>query len=120
MTRQQVKPLLDAVEYDLNFVWNEATKDPPMPDVAGMLIAIFELTGILLVSCILGGVPFCRIVGSICGAGSTGSMVPRPRSPSSTWASIKPRFLVNLERFPHPGGRGRNSVANLDDCYIGP
>ncbi|MCO5350188.1 MAG: hypothetical protein M9913_04665 [Bryobacteraceae bacterium] len=54
----QVQPLLDAVEYDLNFVWNEATKDPPMPDVAGMLIAIFELTGILLVSCILGGVLF--------------------------------------------------------------
>ncbi len=53
-----VQPLLEAVEYDLNFVWNEATKDPPMPNVGGMLVAIFELTGILLVSCIVGGIFF--------------------------------------------------------------
>jgi hypothetical protein len=57
----QVQPLLDSVEYDLNFVWNEATKDPPMPDVAGMLIAIFELTGLLLLACILGGVGFSAL-----------------------------------------------------------
>ncbi|MCL4793473.1 MAG: hypothetical protein KJZ84_02865 [Bryobacteraceae bacterium] len=52
------QPLLEAVTYDLNFVWNEATKDPPMPNVGGMLIAIFELTGFLLVSCIVGGLCF--------------------------------------------------------------
>lgn len=57
----QVQSLLDSVEYDLNFVWNEATKDPPMPDVAGMLIAIFELTGLLLLACILGGLGFSGI-----------------------------------------------------------
>lgn len=56
-----VQPLLDSVTYDVNFVWNEATKDPPMPDVAGMLIAIFELTGLLLLSCILGGLLFAGL-----------------------------------------------------------
>jgi hypothetical protein len=58
---EQVAALLESVEYDLNFVWNEATKDPPMPNVAGMLLAIFELTGILLVACIVGGILFAGI-----------------------------------------------------------
>jgi hypothetical protein len=58
---QQVDPkvaaaVLDPIAWDVNFMWNEATKAPPMPDVAGMLIAIFELTGFLLVVCIGGGV----------------------------------------------------------------
>lgn len=56
-----VQPLLDAVQYDINFVWNEATKAPPMPDVAGMLIAIFELTGLLLTACVVGGLLFAGL-----------------------------------------------------------
>jgi hypothetical protein len=59
---KQAQPLLDAVVYDLNFVWNEATKDPPMPDVAGMLIAIFELTALLLLTCIVGGCLFAGVL----------------------------------------------------------
>lgn len=48
--------VLDGIEWDVNFMWNEATKPPPMPDVAGMLIAIFQLTGLLLIVCIGGGI----------------------------------------------------------------
>lgn len=48
--------VLDGIEWDVNFMWNEATKAPPMPDVAGMLIAIIQLTGLLLVVCIGGGI----------------------------------------------------------------
>lgn len=55
------QPLLDAVVYDLNFVWNEATKELPMPDVAGMLIAIFQLTALLLLACIVGGFFFAGL-----------------------------------------------------------
>lgn len=47
--------ILNGIEWDVNFMWNEATKPPPMPDVAGMLIAIFQLTGLLLVICVGGG-----------------------------------------------------------------
>jgi hypothetical protein len=58
---QQVDPkaaasVLDPIQWDVNFMWNEATKPPPMPDVGGMLIAIFELTGLLLVVCVGGGI----------------------------------------------------------------
>jgi hypothetical protein len=48
--------ILGGIEWDMTFMWNQATKAPPMPDVAGMLIAIFELTGLLLVICIGGGI----------------------------------------------------------------
>jgi len=48
--------LLDQIQWNVNFIWNEATKPPPMPNVAGMLIAIFQLTALLLVICIGGGV----------------------------------------------------------------
>ncbi len=48
--------VLGGIEWDMTFMWNQATKAPPMPDVAGMLIAIFELTGLLLVICIGGGI----------------------------------------------------------------
>ncbi len=54
--------VLNNVKWDVNFMWNQATKAPPMPDVAGMLIAIFELTGLLLVICVGGGI----LVAGIC------------------------------------------------------
>lgn len=54
-------PIFDSIVYDLNFTWNEATKPPPMPDVAGMLISIFELTGLLLVICVGGGLLFAGL-----------------------------------------------------------
>lgn len=47
--------ILGGIEWEMTFMWNQATKAPPMPDVAGMLIAIFELTGLLLVICVGGG-----------------------------------------------------------------
>jgi hypothetical protein len=48
--------VLNEVQWDVNFMWNQATKAPPMPDVAGMLIAIFKLTGLLIIICIGGGI----------------------------------------------------------------
>lgn len=54
-------PIFDSIVYDMNFTWNEATKPPPMPDVAGMLISIFELTGFLLLICVGGGLCFAAL-----------------------------------------------------------
>lgn len=56
VNRPAAEALLAGINYHQNFVWNEATKPPPMPDVGGMLVAIFELTGLLLVLCVGGGV----------------------------------------------------------------
>lgn len=50
--------ILKPVEWRVTFVWNEATKALPMPDVAGMLISIFQLTGLLLLICVGGGLAF--------------------------------------------------------------
>jgi hypothetical protein len=54
----QAAKLLDQVNYQANFTWNEATRPLPMPNVGGMLVAIFELTGVLLVTCVGGGLLF--------------------------------------------------------------
>jgi hypothetical protein len=51
-------PLLRGIEYKAKITSNTPGKLPPMPNVAGMLVAIFELTGVLLVSCLGGGVLF--------------------------------------------------------------
>ena len=50
--------LLDQVNYSATTIWDQATKPPPMPDVGGMLVAIFELTGVLLLICVGGGLLF--------------------------------------------------------------
>jgi hypothetical protein len=52
------KPVLDALEWKAEIVRNEATAPPPMPDVFGLLIGIFKLTGVLLLVCIGGGAVF--------------------------------------------------------------
>lgn len=53
--------LVKSIQWQTNFTWNQATKLPPMPNVGGMLVAIFELTGVLLVACVGGGVLFAAI-----------------------------------------------------------
>jgi hypothetical protein len=50
--------LLEQINYNANFVWNQATKMPPMPNVGGMLSSIVDLTGLLLVVCVGGGIGF--------------------------------------------------------------
>jgi len=54
----QAKALLDALEWKAEVIRNEATAPPPMPDVFGLLIGIFKLTGVLLLICIGGGSVF--------------------------------------------------------------
>jgi len=56
------KPVLDALEWKAEVVRNEATAAPPPPDVAGLLIGIFKLTGVLLLVCIGGGSIFAFFV----------------------------------------------------------
>ena len=56
VNRAAAEALLAGINYSQNFVWNQATQPPPMPNVGGMLIAIFELTGLLLLVCIGGGI----------------------------------------------------------------
>lgn len=56
------KPVLDALEWKAEVIRNEATAPPPMPDVFGLLIGIFKLTGVLLLICIGGGAGFAFIV----------------------------------------------------------
>lgn len=55
VNRPAADTLLAEINYNQNFVWNEATKPPPIPNVGGMLVAIFELTGFLLLVCVGGG-----------------------------------------------------------------
>ncbi len=52
------KPVLDALEWKAEVVRNEATAPPPVPNVAGLLLGIFKLTGVLLLICIGGGAIF--------------------------------------------------------------
>ncbi len=56
--RRAAEGLLGPLEWKADFIWNQATTGPKMPDVGGMLVAIFELTGFLLVVCVGGGVVF--------------------------------------------------------------
>jgi hypothetical protein len=55
---QAILPVLEKVKWGVQGMWNQATKPPPMPNVAGMLVAIFELTGLLLAACVAGGLLF--------------------------------------------------------------
>jgi hypothetical protein len=57
----QAEALLGQVNYEANLTINQPTKPLPMPNVAGMLIAIFELTGVLLLGCIGGGCLFAGL-----------------------------------------------------------
>lgn len=56
--RKDAEALLGPLEYKADFIWNQATTGPKMPNVGGMLVAIFELTGFLLVVCLGGGMLF--------------------------------------------------------------
>jgi hypothetical protein len=56
--RAAAAQLIAGLHYEANFMWNQATQPRRPPNVAGMLVAIFELTGLLLVICVLGGVGF--------------------------------------------------------------
>ncbi|MBI5282391.1 MAG: hypothetical protein HY858_11970 [Candidatus Solibacter usitatus] len=50
--------ILRSIESQSEFVWNTPGKLPEMPNVAGMLVAIAELTGLLLIACVAGGLVF--------------------------------------------------------------
>ena len=50
--------ILGPLEWKAEIVMNQPTTLPKMPNVAGMLVAIFELTGVLLVVCLGGGILF--------------------------------------------------------------
>jgi hypothetical protein len=50
--------ILGKSEWNAQFTWNTPGKLPKMPNVGGMLVAIFELTGVLLVVCLGGGILF--------------------------------------------------------------
>jgi hypothetical protein len=50
------KSLLGGLDWKAEFVWNQAATPPKMPPVGSMLVAIFELTGVLLVTCVGGGI----------------------------------------------------------------
>ena len=47
--------ILSGLDWQAQITVNQASKLPPMPNVGGMLVAIFELTGLLLVICVGGG-----------------------------------------------------------------
>jgi hypothetical protein len=49
------------LEWKAQFMWDQATKPPPMPNVASMLVSIFQLTGIMLLVCLGGGGIFALI-----------------------------------------------------------
>jgi hypothetical protein len=53
--------LLDAVSWQVHFTWNEPTKYVTAYEVADMILVIFELTGVLLLVCIGGGIVFAGI-----------------------------------------------------------
>lgn len=50
--------LISEIKYSADFTWNEATRPPPVPPVGRMLLAIFQLTALLLVACVGGGILF--------------------------------------------------------------
>jgi len=56
------RPVLDGLEWKAEVVRNEATTPPPMPNVGGLLIGIFKLTGFLLLVCFGGGCVFAVFV----------------------------------------------------------
>ncbi len=53
--------ILASLEWKAEAIWNEPGSPPRMPNVGGMLVAIFELTGVLLVSCVGGGFAFALL-----------------------------------------------------------
>lgn len=57
--------ILDALEWKADVVRNEAARPVPPPNVAGLLIAIFELTGVVILVCLGGGAVFAVIVAAL-------------------------------------------------------
>ncbi len=53
--------ILAPLEWKAQIVVNTPGSLPPMPNVAGMLVAIFELTGLLLIGCVGGGLLFATL-----------------------------------------------------------
>ncbi len=58
---QAAQAVLGTIEWRAVLIENQPTKLPPMPNVGGMLVAIFELTGALLVICVGGGILFATV-----------------------------------------------------------
>lgn len=58
---EAAKAILGKSEWHAIFTWNTPGKLPSMPNVGGMLVAIFELTGVLLVACLGGGILFAGL-----------------------------------------------------------
>jgi len=59
--RKASEAILASLEWKAEAVWNEAGSPPPMPDVGGMIMAILELAGVLLVACLGGGILFASL-----------------------------------------------------------
>ena len=53
--------LTQSVKQEFVLTVSEPTKPLPIPNVGGMLVAIFELTGLLLVACVGGGLAFAGL-----------------------------------------------------------
>ena len=51
-------PVFDTINWDVHFTWSEATKFVTAQDVGKMMMAIFELAGLLLLICFGGGLLF--------------------------------------------------------------
>jgi hypothetical protein len=60
-TAAAAAPVLDQVKWKVLFTWNEATKFVTVQDVGKMMMAIFELAGVLLVVCLGGGLLFAGL-----------------------------------------------------------
>lgn len=60
-SQDAAKAILGKSEWHAIFTWNTPGKIPTMPNVGGMLVAIFELTGVLLVVCLGGGILFAGL-----------------------------------------------------------
>lgn len=58
---QTAAPVLDQIQWQVHFTWNEATKFVTAQDVGQMMMAIFELAGFLLVVCVGGGLLFAGL-----------------------------------------------------------
>jgi hypothetical protein len=59
--RSAAETLANSITYQQNFMWNEAVKVPTVQDAAKMILAIFELAGVLLVICLGGGILFALL-----------------------------------------------------------
>lgn len=56
--RTAAESLASSITYGQNLMWNEAVNVPTVQDAAKMILVIFELTGVLLLFCLGGGILF--------------------------------------------------------------